>query len=79
MELLSEGLKPFVERELRGAYEENWFEETKRTLGGQQLQMLGTEEAPQWDAAVLLVTMWNHWNDVFRKVLGPAERSLVSE
>jgi hypothetical protein len=23
--------------------------------------------------------MWNQWNEVFRKTLGPAERSLVSE
>ena len=23
--------------------------------------------------------MWESWNDVFRKTLGPAERSLVSE
>jgi hypothetical protein len=23
--------------------------------------------------------MWNQWNDVFRKTLGRAERSLVSE
>src|SRR5438093_8093167 len=32
-----------------------------------------------WDAAVLLRLMWDSWNDVFRKTLGQAERSLVSE
>src|SRR6185295_10596142 len=32
-----------------------------------------------WDAAVLLRLMWDAWNDVFRKTLGQAERSLVSE
>jgi hypothetical protein len=25
------------------------------------------------------MALWNQWNDVFRKTLGPAERSLVSE
>src|SRR5439155_11823151 len=33
----------------------------------------------QWDVAALLKLMWEAWNEVFRKTLGPAERSLVSE
>src|SRR5262249_55830101 len=32
-----------------------------------------------WDTQALLVTMWEEWNDVFRKVLGQAERTLISE
>ena len=39
----------------------------------------GTAEKPLWDAAAILVTMWNEWNNVFRKTLGHAERTLVSE
>src|SRR4030095_1517635 len=31
------------------------------------------------DAASLLAVMWNQWNVVFRKTLGQAERTLVSE
>ena len=30
----------------------------------------------QWDVAALLKLMWNAWNDVFRKTLGHAERTL---
>ena len=33
----------------------------------------------QWDVAALLKLMWGTWNDVFRTVLGRAERSLVNE
>lgn len=79
LELLADGLKPFVERELQNTYQAGWFQETQRTLTESQLKLLGDEKSPQWDAASLLLTMWNQWNDVFRKVLGPAERSLVSE
>ena len=32
-----------------------------------------------WDAAVLLRLMWEAWNSVFRRILGQAERTLVSE
>src|SRR5262249_26237245 len=33
----------------------------------------------EWDVAALLKLMWETWNEVFRKTLGPAERSLVGE
>lgn len=79
LELLTVGLQPFVEREMKSTNAPNWFAETKRTLAESQLQLLGTPEKPQWDAAAILVTMWNEWNDVFRKTLGHAERTLVSE
>jgi len=79
MELLTAGLQPFVERELKTTVALDWYAETKRTLADSQIQLLGTPDAPQWDAAAILVTMWNQWNNVFRKTLGQAERTLVSE
>lgn len=79
LELLTAGLQPFVERELKATDAPSWFAETKRTLADSQLQLLGTPDKPQWDAAAILVTMWNEWNNVFRKTLGHAERTLVSE
>lgn len=79
LELLTSGLKPFVERELKSTFQKEWFEETKRTMSANQGQLIGTEAEPQWDAQALLLVMWNQWNDVFRKTLGQAERSLISE
>lgn len=80
MDLLREGLQPFVERELKTEYgEQTWFEETKRTLTQQQLNFVKKKGAPEWDVAMLLGVLWNQWNEVFRKTLGHAERSLVSE
>lgn len=79
LDLLTAGLKPFVERELKANDSPEWFAETKRTLEDSQLQLRGTAEKPLWDAAAILVTMWNGWNNVFRKTLGHAERTLVSE
>jgi predicted AAA+ superfamily ATPase len=79
LELLAKGLKPFVEREMRSVYQAGWFEEARRSLKDNQLLLLGDAKAAEWDAAGVLVTMWNQWNEVFRRTLGPAERSLVSE
>lgn len=67
LEQLSSGLQPFVERELKSSYQDNWFAETRRTLSATQVDFLGTADKPEWDIASLLATLWNQWNDVSRK------------
>src|ERR1019366_3626585 len=42
-------------------------------------RLLAKKAIGEWDAAGLLKLMWESWNDVFRRTLGPADRSLVSE
>ena len=79
LELLKDGLGPFLERELKSEYQQRWFEEVKTTLSPQQLTFAGTEKNPQWEIATVLAVMWNQWNAVFRKILGQSERTLVSE
>ena len=78
LELLKDGLRPFVERELKEQYQQGWFEQAKAALAAQQTSLAGAE-GDQWDVAAILAVMWNQWNVVFRKVLGQAERTLVSE
>ena len=79
LDLLRDGLRPFVERELKAQYQQRWFDEVKGALAPQQLTFAGTASDPQWDIATILAVMWNQWNQVFRKILGQAERTLVSE
>ncbi len=77
LELLRAGLAPFVEREFRSAYRERASAEASRLLGEDRLN--ARKPMTEWDAAALLKVMWEAWNEVFRKTLGPAERSLLSE
>src|SRR6266545_2588368 len=79
LDLLKEGLRPFVERELKAQHAQLWFEEAKASVSELQANLFGTEAEPRWDAASLLAVMWNQWQVVFRKTLGQAERTLVSE
>ncbi|MFN0150829.1 MAG: Swt1 family HEPN domain-containing protein [bacterium] len=79
LDLLKDGLAPFVEREMKAQYEQLWFEQFKEALTPQQLSFIGTEDDPAWDAAIVLKVLWDQWNAVFRKPLGQAERTLVSE
>ena len=77
MDLLKAGLAPFVEREFANAYKDRAAAEAARFMGEDRLN--AKRPISQWDAAALLKLMWEAWNSVFRKTLGPAERSLVSE
>ncbi|MGH7391734.1 MAG: Swt1 family HEPN domain-containing protein [Candidatus Rokuibacteriota bacterium] len=77
LELLKAGLGPFVERELTSTYGDRAGGEAARFLGEDRLN--AKRPVAQWDVAALLKLMWESWNDVFRKTLGPAERSLLSE
>jgi predicted AAA+ superfamily ATPase len=77
MDLLKQGLGPFVEREFKSSYKERALAEATRYLGEDRI--LAKKSIGEWDAAGLLKLMWEAWNDVFRRTLGPAERSLVSE
>lgn len=77
LELLRHGLAPFADRELRHLYKDRARNEALRFLGDES-QLVGRPIA-DWDAAALLKLLWEAWNSVFRKTLGQAERSLVSE
>jgi predicted AAA+ superfamily ATPase len=77
MELLKSGLGPFVDREFKSAYKDRAAAEASRFMGEDRLN--AKRSLADWDAAPLLKLMWDSWNDVFRRTLGSAERSLVSE
>jgi len=79
LELLKDGLQPFVEREMKVQHAQLWFEQAKAAAKETQASLFGTEEQPTWDVAATLAVMWNQWNLVFAKTLGRAERTYVSE
>ena len=78
LELLKAGLGPFVERELQNKIKARVVHmDTIRRFADDP--HLTDKPVDQWDVAALLKLMWETWNDVFRTVLGRAERSLVNE
>ncbi len=77
MELLRQGLQPFIEREFLAQHGKYWV--TTVTNGWRNELTWRDDDTPHLDIAALLRLMWEQWNEVFRKTLGFAERSLVSE
>jgi len=78
LELLKAGLAPFAAREIKAAIESGALG-PDRVRGFAEDPILREKPIEQWDASALLKLMWDTWNDVFRRTLGHAERSLVSE
>jgi len=78
LDLLKEGLAPFVEREMKAQHKQQWLVAARASVADTQSHLFGGNE-PQWDSASLLAVMWNQWEPVFKKTLGRAERSLISE
>ncbi len=77
MEILKAGLAPFVEREFKTLSANDAKMLISRLSADDRL--LANKPLAQWDVAALLKLMWDSWNEVFRKTLGPAHRSLISE
>lgn len=73
LQILASGLAPYVDDMLRRKLGDNW------QRANNVAQIINSADPKQWDAQVVLVLMWDHWNQVFRHDLGFVERSLVSE
>ncbi len=78
LELLRAGLAPFVEREVQAAVKAGTVRMDAIRRFAED-PMFASKPIAEWDVAGLLKLMSDTWNDVFRRTLGFAERSLVQE
>jgi predicted AAA+ superfamily ATPase len=76
LKLLSKGLAPFAERELRSTYGSEWAATVVELLDMEPYQ---AKKVSLDDVQFQLKVMWKLWQPVFGKVLGQSERTLVSE
>lgn len=78
LDLLKDGLRPYVERELKATYKNRWLETAKPSFP--VWQQPGKDGAGlNWDSQAILQVMCDLWNDCFKKILGVSERNLVFE
>ena len=79
MDLLKEGLGPFVEREFQSLHGPREGLTRARGYFYEDSRLSTDGPITDWDSAALLSLMVFSWNDVFRQTLGQTERSIVSE
>src|SRR5271166_623462 len=77
LDLLKDGLQPFVEREMKAQHSQLWLDQVRNSVAETQTHLFSGTGEPQWDSASLLAVMWNQWNLVFKKTLGQSERTLA--
>lgn len=76
LKLLHEGLYPYFEREMEANCSKQW---PLRVASYFDKDSVTAQNKIKTDLYEFLKVMWSEWNDVFRKTLGKAERSLLSE
>ena len=71
------GVAPFVEQNLKSAWGANW--EKRLDQSNQHLIRKSTDGSIHWDTQLLLKVMFINWNQIFKNILGHAERSYIGE
>ena len=79
LNLLRDGLYPFIEREMKAVHGDRWLIPASASLPDHYLRNKTIQDVLKDDVSALLIIMWDQWNTIFRKVLGQSERTLVSE
>ena len=79
LELLREGLYPFVEREMRSIFGDKWMVAATPSVPEDYTSKRAVAKILKEDVSALLILMCDKWQDIFKKTLGHAERSLVGE
>ena len=78
LDLLKDGLQPYVERELKATYKDRWVDTARPSFP--DWQKVGKDgKGLNWDTQALLQVMCELWNDCFKKILGPSDRNLAFE
>ena len=77
LELLKDGVAPFLERELKSEYQQRWFDEVKTRLSPQQLTFAGTDKNPQWEIATAKGLGSGVTFDLIATVLGAARNFIM--
>lgn len=75
LDLVRDGLIPFVERELKAQDAQRWLDIARQSVGETQERLFRDDATPPCDAASLLAVIWKQRNVIFRKTLGQAERT----
>jgi hypothetical protein len=78
LDLLKEGLRPYIERELKATYKDRWVDTARPSFPDWQ-QPGKDGKGLNWDTQALLQVMCELWQDCFKKILGPSDRNLAFE
>src|ERR1039458_5890861 len=78
LDLLTNGLSPYVEREMKAVHGEGWLSQAQAVVRDHAITRVGSKGV-HWDVQALLDVLSGEWEGVFRKKLSRTERTLTHE
>jgi len=79
LELMRQGLLPFIKREMESVYGSKWIQQARDALSMDKYAPKTKSAKINWDSQAVLKTMIKEWNSVFNRTLGQTERAFVHE
>ncbi|AFZ33598.1 hypothetical protein Glo7428_5220 (plasmid) [Gloeocapsa sp. PCC 7428] len=79
LDLLKDGLYPFVEREMRSVKGDKWLVAATPFVSEDRTLRRSVQQILKQDISELLNLVLKLWNDIFRQTLGNAEKNLIGE
>ncbi|XZN92386.1 MAG: ribonuclease III [Microcoleus sp.] len=79
LNLLSQGLYPYFQQEMQKVHGDDWLTVATSYLPEHQTSKRNVADILRDDVSAPLIVMSKQWDKVFKKNLGQAERTLVSE
>ncbi|UIE39770.1 Swt1 family HEPN domain-containing protein [Leptodesmis sichuanensis] len=79
LNLLRDGLYPYIEREMKAIHGDRWLIPASACLPDSYVKYKKAQDVLREDVSALLIVMWEQWNAIFKQTLGQSERTLVSE
>ncbi|MHB1167663.1 MAG: Swt1 family HEPN domain-containing protein, partial [Longimicrobiales bacterium] len=76
LQLFNGAMRPYIRRELESNFKAEWLEMARQGIRDDRA---ASADFDHWDTPVLIGVVLDHWNNVFKYNLGPAERSLLHE
>jgi predicted AAA+ superfamily ATPase len=79
LNLLKEGLYPYIEREMKSVYKDRWITAAAASFPEDRTLKRDAADTLREDISSLLLVIWDQWNNIFKKTLGQTERTYISE
>lgn len=70
LNLLRDGLYPYIEREMKAIHGDRWLIPASSSLPDHYVARREVQDVLKEDVSALLMVMWEQWNNVFRTGVG---------
>jgi hypothetical protein len=79
MDLIKDGLVPFVETQMRAKYSDQWVVKASEALPEHLRREFVKSDVPPWDVSSLVGVLYSYWNEIFQTALKGVSWSVLNK